>query len=381
MDGSAMKVEVVAIGNEVLEGFTINSNAARISQILLKEGFCIRRHMALPDDPTELFEQYKQLHEKNLIVISTGGLGPTGDDLTRDFLDQLMALGHFTTITIPNPIGSAQGVCLKGDQCCFIALPGVPLEMLAMMPWVVDFLKLNYPPQYLLDHGWVYFMRTLEVKVDPHIHTLLKKYPDLGYGIYPAQGILGVHLHAPQGSESLAPALEFLKHEFLENLVECTTGKLEEAVFLKFTQLKLTLATAESCTGGVIAAKLVSIPNASQYFLGGVVTYADQLKQTFLGVDSNLIAREGAVSEEVVLQMARGLRERTGADYAIAVSGVAGPGGGTPEKPVGTVWYAIASQAGIKTWCRQIPGNRELIIERTANYLLSELLKELTHNC
>lgn len=376
-DVPVMKVEVLAIGNEVLEGFTVNSNAAKISQILLKEGYAIGRHLTLPDDPDALFEAFKDLPGKERIVIATGGLGPTGDDRTQEFLDKLFALKGFTTITIPNPVGSAAGVCLKGNNCCIIALPGVPFEVLAMMPWIVEFLKTHFPPHHHLNHQWIYFMRMFESKVDPSIQKLLKQYPDLGYGIYPSQGLLGVHFFAPEGSTSIAPAVEALKKEFYENLIDCTTGKLEEAVFLKFTRMKLTLATAESCTGGVIAAKLVSIPNASNYFLGGVVTYADALKKTFLDVNSETLERDGAVSEEVVRQMARALKSKTGADYAIAVSGIAGPGGGTPEKPVGTVWYAIANSKEIKTWCRIIPGNRELIIERTANYLLSELLKEI----
>lgn len=373
------KVEVVAIGNEVIEGFTINSNAAKISQMLLKEGYSVGRHVALPDDADVLLQFFRTLFAQPAIVIATGGLGPTGDDKTRAFLADLVKLTGFEEREVPNPIGTAQGVCLTGKEACLIALPGVPFEMAAMMPWVVNFLRQHFRPQYQLDHGWVYFMRMSEMKVDPFIHELIKRYPDLGYGIYPSQGVLGVHLQAPMGSSSLATALEALKEEFHYRLIECPmgTGKLEEAVFHRFTERKLTLATAESCTGGTIAAKLVTIPGASNYFLGGVVTYSNEMKTSLLGVDAELLEREGAVSEAVVKAMAKGMQERSGADYATAVSGIAGPNGGTPEKPVGTVWYAIATHDDIKTWCRLIPGNRELIIERTANFLLSELLLEV----
>jgi nicotinamide-nucleotide amidase len=347
--------------------------------MLLKEGYSVARHLALPDDPEVLLQLFTTLSTQSVIVIATGGLGPTGDDKTRAFLDDLAKLTGFEEIEIPNPIGTAQGVCLKGKASCLIALPGVPFEMAAMMPWVMSFLRERFSPQYQLDHGWVYFMRMSEMKVDPFIHELIKRYPDLSYGIYPSQGVLGVHLQAPQGSNSLVLALEALKAEFHYRLIECPmgTGKLEEAVFHRFTEKKLTLATAESCTGGTIAAKLVSIPGASNYFLGGVITYSNEMKTSLLGVDAELLEKEGAVSEAVVKAMARGIQERSGADYAAAVSGIAGPGGGTPEKPVGTVWYAIATHDDIKTWCRLIPGNRELIIERTANFLLSELLLEL----
>ncbi len=371
-----IEVEVLAIGNEVLEGFTINSNAAKISQMLLKEGYSIARHQTLPDDPDILFDAYKDLVNQNRIVIATGGLGPTGDDRTQEFLDKLATTGDFEFLTIPNPVGSAAGVCIKSSRCAICALPGVPFEASAMLPWIVDFLKVHFPPKRHQEHVWIYFMRLFESKVDPSIQKILKQYPDLCYGIYPSQGVLGVHFHAPKGSESAKKAAEAIKAEFIDHSIETTTGKLEDAVYRRFTEKKLTLATAESCTGGTIAAKIVSIPNASKYYLGGVVSYSNTLKETFLGVDPRVIEKEGAVSEEVVKQMAAGVLERTGADFAASVSGIAGPDGGTPEKPVGTVWYAIATKNEVKAWCRHIPGNRELIIERASNYLLSELLKE-----
>lgn len=249
-----------------------------------------------------------------------------------------------------------------------------------MLPWVVEFLKRNFPPTDLRDHGWVYLMRMGESKVDPLIQALKVKYPDLEYGIYPSQGSLGIHFHTPPGSKSLEIALESIRHEFSENLIEGNTGKLEEAVYHRFMKHQLTLTTAESCTGGTIAAKLVRIPGASAYYLGGVVTYSDKMKTDLLGVDPKVLETDGAVSEEVVRQMAAGLRRKTGSDYAIAISGIAGPDGGSPEKPVGTVWYAIGSKDGIKTWSRIIPGNRELVIERSANYILSELLLQVVNS-
>lgn len=371
------KVEVVAIGNEVLEGFTINTNGARISQRLLQEGYVIDRHIAFPDDPDTLFEAYASLPDKERIVIATGGLGPTGDDKTHQFLEKLAASSPFETLVIPNPVGSAEGVCLKGKNSCFIALPGVPFEMMAMMPWVIDFLQRYYPSHHHLDHGWVHLMRTSETKVDPLIQELLQKHPDLSYGIYPSQGYLGVHFFADQGSDSLQIALKAVKDAFPDRVIDSPSGKFEEALYLKCKALGLTLATAESCTGGTVAAKIVSVPDSSCYFLGGIVSYSNEMKEKLLGVDPQLIAQEGAVSEGVAKAMAEGVRKVTGADYGIAISGIAGPSGGTSEKPVGTVWYAIASPKETKAWLRNISGSRDLVIERGANYLLSELLLEL----
>jgi len=352
------KIEILAIGNEVLEGFTINSNGAVISQTLLKEGFKIDRHIALPDDEQILFQEYQQQIGQPLVVVATGGLGPTGDDLTRPFLNRLKTLGKFTEDVIPNPVGSAQGVCLYNKNFCIMALPGVPFEVLAMLPWVVTFLHQHFPSKDQREHGWVYLMRMNESKVDPSLQQLKKQYPDLKYGIYPSQGSLGIHFHTPPGSKALQIAVDAIRKEYAERLIEGKTGKLEEAVFHRFKSKQLTLATAESCTGGAIAAKLVRISGASEYYLGGVVTYSDKMKIDLLGVDPKILEKDGAVSEEVVCQMAKGLLVRTGADYAIAVSGIAGPGGGSPGS-------------------RLIPGNRELVIERSANYILSELLLQV----
>lgn len=371
------KIDVLAIGNEVLEGFTVNSNGAVISQALLKNGFEINRHIALPDDLLVLYDAYQNLSNQNLIVISTGGLGPTGDDLTRPFLNQLKTKGDFTELVIPNPVGSEPGVCLHNANSCILSLPGVPFEVTAMLPWVISFLHQYFPSKEQRDHGWIYLMRMKESKVDPSIHELKKRFSDLKYGIYPSQGSLGIHFHTPHGSKSLQIALDAIRAEFCDNLIEGETGKLEEAVFHRFIKRKLTLATAESCTGGVIASKLIRIPGASRYYLGGVVTYSDKMKTDLLGVDPKVLAQKGAVSEETVRQMAEGLLKKTGANYAVAVSGIAGPDGGSIEKPVGTVWYAIATKDETKTWSRLIPGNRELIIERSANYILSELLLQV----
>lgn len=376
-DTAVRKVEVIAIGNEVLEGFTINTNGARISQRLLQEGYEIDRHIAYPDDPEVLFEVYQSLPDKERIVIATGGLGPTGDDKTHQFLEKLAASPYFETLVIPNPVGSAEGVCLKGKNSCFIALPGVPFEMMAMIPWVVQFLQQHYPSHHHLDHGWIHLMRTSEMKVDPLIQELLKKHPDLSYGIYPSQGYLGVHFFADRGSNALSIALQSIKEAFADRVIDSPSGKFEEALYLKFKAHGLTLATAESCTGGAVAAKIVSIPGSSCYFLGGIVSYSNEMKEKLLGVNPSLIASEGAVSEGVVREMAEGVRKITGADYGIAISGVAGPSGGTAEKPVGTVWYAIASPKETNAWLRSIPGGRDLVIERGANFLLSELLLEL----
>lgn len=374
------KIEVLAIGNEVVEGVTINSNAAAISQILLKEGYCILKHLAIPDDLDLLMQHYGDFLKYEGVVIATGGLGPTQDDKTREFLNELKKITGFEEIVIPNTFGSAPGVCLKGSRACFIALPGVPFEVRAMMPWVVDFLHSHFSPEHFLEHRWLYFMRLKEMYADALLVELCQTYPDVAYGLYPSQGILGVHLYAPKGYESIDKVYDAVKQEFISKLVECPlgTGKLEEAVYHRFTERNLTLATAESCTGGTIASKIVSIPGASSYFLGGVIVYSNEMKTALLGVDSELIEKEGAVSETVVKAMARAMQELSGADYAAAVSGIAGPGGGTPEKPVGTVWYAIATKDDIKAWCRQIPGNRELVIERTSNFLLSELLLEVS---
>lgn len=405
-----MKIEIVAIGNEVLSGFTVNSNAAFMSEELLKEGWRVSRHTVLPDDLKELHDGLSEALARNQLVITTGGLGPTCDDLTRgvaaklfhsDFrFDEGVAAelrkrygANFSTLqdqaTVPskaqvlkNSVGTAPGLIFQNEQSTLILLPGVPPEMKAM--WsdqVVPYLRkrfANYPKYHYKNLN---FFDLPEPTVDAVLRQLQPKYPDVEFGIYPGQMLLEVRMLTLSDNASKAMSvLDKPYHELLDQFsihaFESSSGKIEETVHSMFLKSKLTLAAAESCTGGSLAARLTKIPGASQYFLGSVVAYSNELKINLLGVPEIVLKDKGAVSEEVVLSMLQGLFSKLSCDYAVAVSGIAGPSGGTPEKPVGTVCCAVGRRnKQPKTWTFHARGNREMIIERSTNILQAGLIR------
>lgn len=403
-----MNIEVVAIGNEILAGHIVNTNAAYISQQLLKEGYRVTRHTVMPDDRDCLYQGLKEALQRNQFVITTGGLGPTCDDVSRnvaaelfesDFIyneeiaaDLLHRYGNSlptleNQATVPrkatllkNSAGTAPGLIFKSEKTSLIMLPGVPGEMRAMFGQVLEYLKKDVIEKTHLFSKHLQLFNICEATPDVILRQLMIEFPNVEFGIYPAQGTLRINLSVASSEEIVAEKILNLPYqriatEFAPFLYEAPSGKLEEAILQRFVQKKLTLSAAESCTGGSLSAHLTQIPGASQYFLGAIVAYSNTQKIQLLGVPEQLIREKGAVSAEVVTAMLKGLLERTGSDYGVAVSGIAGPTGGTPEKPVGTIWNA-AGRKGEKPHIWQIKaiGSREMIIEKSINALLSELL-------
>jgi competence/damage-inducible protein CinA-like protein len=400
-----MKVEVIAIGSEILSGFTINTNAAFISQELLKVGIETNYHTIVPDDRESLLKAFTQALERSDIIITTGGLGPTCDDVTRSVAAELFdsefvyypeiekeldeRFGHKLTsardqATLPekaelikNTLGTASGLLFKKGNKALYLLPGVPTEMKEMFTLsVLHKIQLAIPEGQKRESEWLHFSFLIESKVDPVLRKLQKRYPSVQMGIYPYRGRISVYLSTLcDEKKELENCKNALVEEFVEYLYESPSGTIEEAVHILFTKKRLTLATAESCTGGAIASRLTALAGASQYFLGGVITYSNAMKRDLLGVSEQTLNEMGAVSEEVVVQMAEGVVNKTGANYGIAVSGLAGPTGGTKHKPVGTVWAAIAGQQ-IETISWLIQGrkaSREMIIDYTVNTVLGRL--------
>ncbi|MEM1283415.1 MAG: CinA family nicotinamide mononucleotide deamidase-related protein [Chlamydiota bacterium] len=400
-----MKVEIVAIGSEILSGFTINTNAAFISQELLKQGINTHYHTIVSDDGNALRKALKEALERSDIVITTGGLGPTCDDLTRSVAADLFdsEFVHYPEIeedlekrygkklvsardqaTLPvkaeiikNSLGTASGLLFSKKKKSLFLLPGVPPEMREMfsqsvLPKIVSKLPLENRKVSI----WLYFMFLFESQVDPVLRRLHEQYPQIEMGIYPDRGLITVHL---AGFDEERSALEICQKELLKEFgnyqYKSPSGSIEEAVHILFSTQGLTLVTAESCTGGAIASRLTALSGASQYFLGGMITYSNQMKTNLLGVSEQSLEDHGAVSEEVVMQMAEGAINRTGAEYGIAVTGIAGPNGGTKEKPVGTVWAAIAGK-NIDTISWLIQGrkaSREMVVNYTVNTVLGRL--------
>lgn len=408
-----MRVELVVIGNEVLTGFTVNTNAAFIGQELLKKGYLITQQTILPDKEDLLMTGLLEALNRSDLVITTGGLGPTIDDITRQaaalLFDSEFAYDENVAsdisnrfkqylsrmedtikdqATVPskakvllNPVGTAPGFIFEENKKTLIMLPGVPNEMKPMLvEQVIPYILKSFPQETRTYRKMLHLFELPELSVDPVLRKLKGKYPEVQFAIYPSLGLLNVHLSIEAESEEkamkvLANPFTELEMNFATNCFNSPSGTIEEAVHHIFIENQWTLSVAESCTGGSVASRLTKLPGASAYFLGSVVAYANPVKTEILRVPEKLIAEKGAVSKEVVEKMVEGVLQKTGSDFAMAVSGIAGPAGGTPEKPVGTVWCSVCRQGqSPHTWMIHARGNREMIITRSVNSLFSNLL-------
>lgn len=367
-----MNIEILAIGEEVLKGFTVNTNAAFLSKELRRRGYKVTRHLVIPDVPEIIEESITDAFRRSNIVITTGGLGPTSDDLTSAILAKIFP-NHASHLH--NSLGTAKGFAFSEQGKTIIALPGIPREMEAMfLSEAVPFLAKHNPikeKQYVED---LYFGILSENPVDSYLSSL-KLERGIEVGLYPSLGVLHVAFSGKERLKLIA-AKEKVKEKFKDHFFDSETGSLEEAVHKIFIGKNKTLALAESCTGGAIAKRLTTLAGASDYFLGSIVCYSNEVKEKFLQVT---LDENGAVSLEATTQMAKGVLESTSCDYALAVTGIAGPAGGSDEKPVGTVYLAIAERGKQVVAGRfQAKGkNRSWIIEYTTNFCLFSLLKYL----
>ncbi len=365
-----MTIEIVAVGDELLNGITVNTNATFISRKLSESGYAVGRHTVLPDRSPALEEGLREALSRSALVITTGGLGPTCDDVTRDAAAKIFSSSFHTdaelekelftrfggklksladqarvpskALLLKNRIGTASGLLFSEGGKTLVLMPGVPQEMRPMLEnELLPLLPNYYAKGEATISQMVHFGLLFEDHVDPTLRELQVRFPQMEFGIYPAYGFLSVRLTS-KDVNAIRACKEELERIFSQYLFEDTEGKIERAVHTLFTKNGWTLACAESCTGGQIAAKLTSIPGASNFFLASLVTYANAMKEEFLGVKSDTLRVHGSVSQEAAREMAEGTLQRSGADVAIAISGIAGPDGGTAEKPVGTVWVAVA---------------------------------------
>lgn len=397
-----MKTAIVAIGNEILSGKTINSNASLISQKLNSIGIKVQCHFALRDHIAELHEFHnKYLSEFNLIFF-TGGLGPTHDDMTRSFAALIsndhLQINHevaedlkqryptrFDLIeeqaNIPskskafiNKAGTAPAFSLeRPDGSYYIFLPGVPLELKHFFEQdLFQYIKNKFGSESI-HQSEVFLWGIPEAKIAKDLQNIEAKLPEVEIGSYPHQGLITLRITSEK-EEKIAIAKELLKQRLSKHIYESNNGLLEEAVLDLLRNRNESIATAESCTGGRIAAKLVQIAGASDCLLGGVVAYSNQLKESLLGVSKQTLEQWGAVSEQTVQGMVYGLKNQTNCNWALATSGIAGPSGGSKDKPIGTVWTAILTPKGeCICECLHLSGTREQIIKRTVVMILGKL--------
>jgi nicotinamide-nucleotide amidase len=407
-------IELVTIGVELLEGSTVDTNGAYIGQRLLEQGWEIAQKTTVPDDPSILRETLSKALSRNNIVLTTGGLGPTFDDLTlavavelfetelehnfeveadlkERFGDNLPSAHNQSQVPkgakiFLNQVGTAPCCVFEKDGKHLIVMPGVPPEMRNFMTeQVIPYLHGIIETEELLFYQSAYLFNLTESTVDPYLRSLNEDYPKLEMGIYPSYGTLGLTVRIKSKDENLAKenlqkAILEISEEFPSYTYSHDDRRIEMALHKEMISKGKTLSLAESCTGGMIAARLCQIPKASDYFLGGVVSYSNEMKEKLLQVSS--LSRCGAVSQEVAQEMAEGVLRISGSDFAIAVTGVAGPDGGTLEKPVGTIWCAIAEkdkQTFTGKLLKRGRKSRESIIEYTGTYVMGSLWRYLCH--
>jgi competence/damage-inducible protein CinA-like protein len=397
-----MKCEVVAIGDEVLLGHVANTNAAFLSHFLSEEGYEIAGHRVLPDKKEALKKGLQEAMERADFVIATGGLGPTLDDITREVAAELFHVkllynesvaAHLqkrygkvdkNQATLPakaylflNDVGTASGLLFDEGGKRVIFLPGVPQEMGPMfLEKVLPYLKEHFPPRRKKEHVHLDLLLISEDEVNPTLERLQREHPEIEFGIHPAYGSLRIRL----AGKDLSKIKGELSERFASHLFSSPSGQIAEAVQHLMVAKKKRLAVAESCSGGKIATEITAISGSSDYFLGGIVAYSNLLKQKMLGVSEETLKAHGAVSREVVNEMLSGIFNRTDADFAMATSGIAGPLGGTLEKPVGTVWIGIAERGSPPLiQCHHFRGSRETIILKTARNALASLYRKIAY--
>lgn len=412
-----MQIEVITIGNELLAGRTPDTNFVYLAKRLSEEGYVVSRHTTIPDDPIIMEAFFLEAINRSDIILTTGGLGPTIDDHTKTVVSKvfnkklfvnkkvrndltkrygldLASLEHQSTVPeetelLKNSLGTAPGFLFKKEKTSFFVMPGVPTEMKEMFEAeVLDRIKKLLLKEAKIFVRSIHLCHLSENILDPYLREMDALYPNVEKGIYPGYGVLSVEFKTKEKVEQKAASIleeciRNISKAFTSNVISTNNKTLSEVIQEHMIAHKKTLVLAESCTGGHLAARLVDVPGSSEYFLGSIVSYSNTLKKRCLGVQEGTLDAEGAVSYETVYEMVQGAMTLSGADYAIAVSGIAGPGGGSEEKPVGTVWCGLGVK-GEKPHIGKIlakgRGKRSSVIEYTTNFMLGVLWKKIAYN-
>ncbi len=412
-------VEIVAIGTEILLGHLIDTNSAHVARVLADSGIDVYAKHAVGDNAARLETMLREVLDRADGAITTGGLGPTVDDLTKEAVaaaigapleldepsiraieERLRSFGRTGPLTennrrqamlpagcvvLPNPHGTAPGfVASRADGKFVACMPGVPREMKPMLaehlvPWIVATFGI---------HDAIY-TRTIhtvgisESLLDSKIETLFRTLENPKIAMLAHDGKVDVKIMAKAEDRAAADALiapveEEIRERIGAGIFGVDEDTLESALLRRLDAARLTLGTAESLTGGAVADALVRVPGASSVFRGAIVAYDNAVKTSLLGVDEAVLREHGAVSEEVAVAMARGACERIGTDLALATTGIAGPTGATPGKPVGLVYVALATSGG-ETVVRRLtlPGNRDDVRRRSTLGALDVLWRYL----
>lgn len=400
---------VITVGSELVAGLRLDTNTAEIARELAPRGFKVVEAVSVADDERVLAGVIRRLSREFDLVVVTGGLGPTHDDITREAASEALSLPLHTdprlvaklqpwlarhhdpdaeagilreamvlegAQVIDPTTGTAAGLVIKTAESTLALLPGPPSEMRPMLQRVASEFELAYAQPIELGVAGM-----TESDAQLAASRALAALGGVGFTILSRPGDVRVLLlDEGAGAQGLQQAADAVCAALGDNCYSADGASLETAVVAMAIREALTLACAESCTGGMVASALTTVPGSSAAFLGGIVSYHNDAKRELLGVSAGSLERFGAVSEQVAREMAEGARTRLNADLAVAVTGVAGPDGGTADKPVGLVWFAIASAHGTTAFERRYPASgRDAIRMRATATALDLLRREMLH--
>jgi nicotinamide-nucleotide amidase len=410
--------EIIAVGSEMLTPHRQDTNSLFLTEKLNDLGIEVRFKCIVGDDRENLVAAVKLAMRRSDIIIFSGGLGPTEDDLTREAVAEALSLtlkrdpeilkrleerfakrGYkfppnnarqadviTNAIMLPNTMGTAPGQWISGkydgQERILMLLPGPPYELRPMFESeCIPRLRTKIPEQHIAT-------RTLkmalipESQVDARVAPIYKAYADIETTILAGGGEIQLHLRCRKDSQAEAEArVEELASKIEDEMGDAIFSRkgesIEQIVSYLLQMRGMTLATAESCTGGLLAERITSLSGSSRYFLGGAVVYSNELKTQFAGVPKALIDKHGAVSREVAQALAEGIRKRCLSSYGVGITGVAGPTGGTEQKPVGLVYIALAGEEGTQVVERNFPGDRRRIREFSTQQALEMIRRAL----
>lgn len=413
-----MNAEIIAVGSEMLTPHRVDTNSLYLTEQLNLLGVDVIFKSIVGDDMRRMVAAAQHGLFRSDIIIVSGGLGPTEDDLTREAIAEALGVGlrrdpeivakleqRFAqrgwkmtpnnakqadvlegATVLPNPNGTASGQWLSGQfegrERIVVLLPGPPHEMKALFESEVrERLREKVPPAHL-------FTRTLKIAmlgesaVDARVAPIYKRFSDVETTILAGAGEIELHFKTRaatlEQAQERADEVAGLVEDELDDAVYSRNGESLEQIVGYWLQMRnATVAVAESCTGGLLAERITSISGSSRYFLGGAVVYSNNLKTEFAGVPADMIERYGAVSREVAAALAEGIRYRCESTFGVGITGVAGPGGGSVEKPVGLVYHAVASDSGTEVIQRNFPGDRKRIRRFASTMALDMIRKKL----
>jgi nicotinamide-nucleotide amidase len=393
-----MKAEIIAVGSELLTPDRIDTNSLFLTEELNKLGIEVLRKTIVGDRRELLAEAFRDALQRVPVVITSGGLGPTEDDLTRETVAELLGRrllrndavvrhieARFRSFkrempalnlrqamvpegaeVLENPRGTAPGLWLEDQGRMIALLPGPPRELKPLFLEQVCPRLQRRAPAVRMFHRELRITGLGESHVEERIRPIYTRYQEVHTTILAAPGEIQIHLrrwtdNAVEANQVLDEIVRGFELALGDRIFAHADASLEQIIAQLLAENRATIAAAESCTGGLLAERLTRIPGSSNYFLGGVVCYSNELKTAWADVPADMIAAKGAVSAEVAVALAEGIRRHVGSTFGVGITGVAGPGGGSEEKPVGTVHIALAAPNGTKERLVHLPGDREAI--------------------